>query len=96
MSTGFLTGHKCGKYLTLIQPSSAAAERVFSLLANSFGSKQENALGDYIEASVVLQYNQLFHFQAIFEKYRKELWGMFESIGERKHRLKKKELFICP
>ena len=49
MSTGFLTGHKCGKYLTLIQPSSAAAERVFSLLANSFGSKQENALGDYIK-----------------------------------------------
>ena len=45
------------KYATLIQPSSAAAERVFSLLANSFTSSQESALEDYIQASVMLQYN---------------------------------------
>ena len=36
---------------TLIQPSSAAAERVFSLLANSFNSNQESALEYYIQAS---------------------------------------------
>ena len=45
------------KYVTLIQPSSAAAERVFSMLSNSFKSRQESALEDYIEASVMLQYN---------------------------------------
>ena len=43
--------------LTLIQPTSAAAERVFSLLSNSFGSAQERSLEDYIEASIMLQYN---------------------------------------
>ena len=85
------------KYLTLIQPSSAAAERVFSLLHGELiRVKARECTGDYIEASVMLQYNQLVHFQAIFEKYRKELWDMFESIGERKYRLKKKELFIWP
>ena len=36
----------------LIQLSSAAAERVFSLLANSFNSNQESALDEYyIQAS---------------------------------------------
>ena len=46
------------KYMTLIQPTSAAAERVFSLLSNSFGLAQERSLEDYnIEASIVLQYN---------------------------------------
>ena len=42
----------------LIQPSSAAAERVFSLLNNSFGSSEDLALQDYIEASPMLQYNR--------------------------------------
>ena len=45
------------KFITLIQPSSAAAERVFSLLANSFNNNQESALEDYIQTSVMLQYN---------------------------------------
>ena len=44
--------------ILVVQPSSAAAERVFSLLANSFGDRQENSLEDYIEASIMLQYNQ--------------------------------------
>ena len=35
-------------YGTRIQPSSAAAERVFSLLANLFKSSQQSALVDYI------------------------------------------------
>ena len=36
---------------------SASAERVFSLLTNAFGSQQESALQDYLEASVMLRYN---------------------------------------
>ncbi len=42
----------------LLQPSSAAAERVFSILTNSFSDNQANALEDYIETSVMLQYNE--------------------------------------
>ena len=45
------------KKLLLVQPSSAAAERVFSLLQNSFSKSQELALEDYIESSIMLQYN---------------------------------------
>ena len=41
----------------LVQPSSAASERVFSLLKNSFGDQQQCALQDYIETSLMLQYN---------------------------------------
>lgn len=47
----------CKKVL-LLQPSSAAAERVFSLLQNSFGESQERALEDYVEASLMIQYNR--------------------------------------
>ena len=43
--------------ILLLQPSSAAAERVFSLLQNSFG-EQDNSLQDYIECSLMLQYNK--------------------------------------
>ena len=43
--------------IVLVQPSSTAAERVFSILHCSFGDKQQHALEDYIEASVQLQYN---------------------------------------
>ena len=42
----------------LLQPSSAAAERVFSILSNSFSSHQDSSLEDYIELSVMLQYNK--------------------------------------
>lgn len=42
----------------LLQPSSAAVERVFSLLNNSFGTSQANSLQDYLEASIMLQYNK--------------------------------------
>ena len=46
------------KKVMLIQPSSAAAKRVFSLLKASFGEQQEACLQDYIEASLMLQYNK--------------------------------------
>lgn len=42
----------------LLQPSSAAAERAFSVLNNTFGNKQLKSLEDYIEASTMLQYNK--------------------------------------
>ena len=44
--------------ILLVQPSSAAAERVFSLLQNLFGSFQDSTLADYIQASLMLQYNK--------------------------------------
>ena len=37
----------------------AAAERVFSLLKASFNERQDGSLQDYIEASLMLQYNKL-------------------------------------
>lgn len=45
------------KKILLVQPSSGAAERVFSLLQNSFSKQQESALEDYYESSIMLQYN---------------------------------------
>ena len=42
----------------LLQPSSGAAERVFSVLNNTFGKRQLSTLEDYVEASVMLQYNK--------------------------------------
>lgn len=43
--------------ILLVQPSSAAAERVFSILQSSFSKLQESSLEDYVESSVMLQYN---------------------------------------
>ena len=51
------------KLAFLVQPSSAAAERVFSLLPNSFTERQARFMEDYIETSVMLQYN---HRQLVF------------------------------
>ena len=45
------------KLLALVQPSSAAAERIFSLLRAAFNDQQERALEDNLEASVMLAYN---------------------------------------
>ena len=44
--------------VSLVQPSSAAAERVFSLLQNSFNHRQDHSLQDYLESSLMLQYNK--------------------------------------
>ena len=46
------------KKVLAIQPSSAAAERISSLLNSGFSDQQENSLKDYIEASIALRYNQ--------------------------------------
>ena len=50
---------KACSLVLLVQPSSTAAERVFSLLSNSFSSRQESSLEDYVELSVMLQYFNL-------------------------------------
>ncbi len=44
--------------LFLVQPSSAAGERVFSILNRSFGDQQHNSLEDYVEATVMSQFNK--------------------------------------
>ena len=49
---------KACKMLLLVQPSSAAAERVFSILSNSFTDTQRSSLEDYVETSIMIQYNK--------------------------------------
>ena len=51
------TWSACARKVLLVQPSSAASERVFSMLKASFHDQQENSLQDYIESSLMLQYN---------------------------------------
>ena len=46
------------KRALLVQPSSAAVESVSSLLNNSFCKQQEHSMEDYIESSLMLQYNK--------------------------------------
>jgi hypothetical protein len=41
----------------LISPTSAAVERCFSILRRTFEDDQKTALEDYVETSVMLQYN---------------------------------------
>ena len=42
----------------LVQPSSAAAERVFSILKACFNEQENCALVDYLQASVMSQYHK--------------------------------------
>ena len=51
------TWSACARKVLLIQPSSAASERVFSMLKASFHEQQDSSLQDYIESSLMLQYN---------------------------------------
>ena len=46
------------KKVLVAQPSSAAAERAFSILNSTFKDNQDNSLKDYIETSVMLRYNK--------------------------------------
>ena len=43
--------------LVLVQPSSAAAERVFSLLVTMFCDQQHDTLEDMIKAALMLRVN---------------------------------------
>ena len=54
------------RYIVVVQPSSAATERVFSIL-QGFTAQQQSSLEDYIELSVMLQYNSrsIFHNDSV-------------------------------
>ena len=49
-----------------MQPSSAAAERVFSLLKASFSDQQDSTLQNYLESSITLQHNVLLLVLSMF------------------------------
>jgi len=50
----------------LLQPSSAAAERVFSMLKSLMDDQQAgNALQDYQQAALMIHYNQLMRRKAV-------------------------------
>ena len=46
--------------IALLQPSSAAAERVFSQLRSTFGDQQGSTLEDYKEASIMMRFNRTY------------------------------------
>eukprot|EP00112_Aurelia_sp_Birch-Aquarium-sp1_P014586 Seg3162.1 transcript_id=Seg3162.1/GoldUCD/mRNA.D3Y31 product="hypothetical protein" protein_id=Seg3162.1/GoldUCD/D3Y31 len=48
---------KAVKKILVVQPSSAAAERVFSCMKSSLSYEQQSALEETVEASVMLRYN---------------------------------------
>ena len=61
----------CAKAFTLIllvQQSSAAAGRVFSLVQISFSHVQRSSLEDYISVSVMLQYNRKRDILHVYKK----------------------------
>ena len=68
----------CTCQTTLIQPSSAAAERVFSLLANSFNSNQESAL-EYTFKPLVMPVIMIGIMGCVWEHYG-ALWVVCGSI----------------
>ena len=41
-----------------MSPNSASCERVFALLKNLFDDEQMSALADYVQAALMLNYNQ--------------------------------------
>ena len=49
---------KAAKIVFTIPPTSAASERVFSLLESMFGKDQDAALSDLIQAALMLRYNK--------------------------------------
>ena len=49
---------QAAKIIFAIPPTSAASERVFSLLEAMFGAEQDRALSDLIQGSLMLRYNK--------------------------------------
>ena len=49
---------KAAKIIFAIPPTSAASERVFSLLEAMFGKDRDNALSDLIQGALMLRYNK--------------------------------------
>ena len=52
--------YKLAEEAALVMCSSAAVERVFSLLNNSFNDSKQNSLNDYKESSVMIRYDENF------------------------------------
>ena len=52
------TWREAAKIVFAIPPSSAASERVFSLLKAMFGEAQDSSLADVIQAALMLRYNK--------------------------------------
>ena len=52
------TWRKAAKIILAIPPTSAASERVFSLVEAMFGKDQDRALSDLIRGSLMLRYNK--------------------------------------
>jgi hypothetical protein len=55
---GMHAWRKAARIMFSITPNSASCERVFALLKNMFGSTQDACLADYIQASLMLRFNQ--------------------------------------
>ena len=53
--------YECMKFISLLQPSSAAAERVFAILRTKFSKQQESTLEDYKECSIMMEFNNRSH-----------------------------------
>ena len=73
---------KAAQCVFLMQPSSAAAEHVFSIL-NRINDKQTNSLENYAECTVMLQYNKHKNKHLFFLHFVKEVLriiGYFLSI----------------
>ena len=51
--------YECVKVVALLQPSSAAAERVFAILRKQFSKYQDSTLEDYKGGSIKLRYNKI-------------------------------------
>ena len=47
-----------GSIVFASSPNSASCERVFALLRNLFGELQMKSLADYVQAALMLNYNQ--------------------------------------
>ena len=58
------------RIVLLLAPSSAAVERVFSIMRRTFGKDQDKALGDMIRTSLMLQYNYRNHSRGRAEDRR--------------------------
>ena len=56
------------RLVPLVQPSSAAAERIFSILQR-FTAQQQSSLEDYLELSVMLQYNLFTNYLCLHFNY---------------------------
>ena len=54
----FPTWAKAARVVFAMAPSSAASERVFSLVNQMFNPQQITALADFIQGSLMLRYNQ--------------------------------------